>query len=348
MADVRNIVSINITRETQGVSRKGFGTPLFIGTNGDFETGERVRTYTSLDGVENDFETTDPEYIAAQRVFGQQIQPTQFKIGQQITDDADVEVAVNAIQDYDNDWYFLMSSDHSKESIETLANWVQAQKKLYITSFSGEEAKDAMTETDPGFVLNDQNMDRTVILWSADADSEIPEAAITGLQAPKSPGSTTWKFRQVSGVTPSKLTPNEELVLKGDRFEEGKGYNTYTNTAGRAIFAEGRTVGGEFIDVMRFADWLEARMRERIFLTLVNSEKIPYTDAGFAIIEGRIRSVLEDGVRVGGIDTYTITVPDPLDRSQNERANRVASGFKFTARLAGAIHFVDIEGTLTV
>ena len=348
MANVRNIVSINIIRQTQGVSRKGFGTPLFLGSNGDFDAGERVRTYTSLDSVENDFATTDPEYIAAQQLFSQQVQPTQIKIGQQITEDADITEAVNAIQDYDNDWYFLLASDHTATGIQALSEWTQAQKKLYVTSYAGDEAKDAQDESDPGFILNDMNMDRTVIIWSATADTQIPEAAIVGLQAPKSPGSTTWKFREVSGVTPSKLTESEELVLKGDRYDEGKGYNTYTNTAGRAIFAEGRTVGGEFIDVMRFADWLEAHMRERVFLTMVNSEKLPLTDDGITVVEGRMRSVLEDGRKVGGIASYTITTPDPLGIPENDRANRVASGFKFTARLAGAIHFVDIEGTLTV
>lgn len=90
-------------------------------------------------------------------------------------------------------------------------------------------------------------------------------------------------------------------------------------------------------------------MRERIYLTLVNSEKIPYTNAGFAIIEGRMREVLNQGVAVGGIlPDYNITVPNPRNLDPNDRANRVATGFEFRATLQGAVNFVEIAGTLSI
>lgn len=91
-------------------------------------------------------------------------------------------------------------------------------------------------------------------------------------------------------------------------------------------------------------------MRERIYLTLVNSEKIPYTAAGFATIEGRMREVLQQGVAVGGIapGTVAVTVPNPRTLDPNLRANRVAEGFEFTAVLAGAVHFVSISGRLQI
>lgn len=102
------------------------------------------------------------------------------------------------------------------------------------------------------------------------------------------------------------------------------------------------------ITIIRFADWLEARMRERIYLTLVNSEKIPYTSAGFAIIEGRMREVLNEGVAVGGLASYTVNVPNPRSLDPNLRANRVAEGFSFEGTLQGAVHAVSIQGRLTI
>ena len=100
--------------------------------------------------------------------------------------------------------------------------------------------------------------------------------------------------------------------------------------------------------VIRFADWLEARMRERIYLTLVNAEKIPYTNAGFAIIEGRMREVLQDGVAAGGLGSFTVDVPNARTLDPTLRANRVAEGFEFEGVLAGAVHFVAIRGKLTI
>ena len=96
MASVKDIIEINITRETRGVTRQGFGTPLFLGLHAAFS--ERARTYTSLDGVAEDFSTESNEYIAAQRYFGQELEPTQIKIGRQKADDVDftIDVANNA------------------------------------------------------------------------------------------------------------------------------------------------------------------------------------------------------------------------------------------------------------
>ena len=148
--------------------------------------------------------------------------------------------------------------------------------------------------------------------------------------------------------TVSRLTTTQSLTLKGTRFDYGKGYNTYENFGGRNILSEGRMVNGEFVDIIRFADWLEARMRERIYLTLVNSEKIPYTAAGFAIIEGRMREVLQEGVAVGGLGSFNVTVPNPRTLDPNLRANRVAEGFEFVGVLSGSVHFVSVSGKLTI
>ena len=47
-----DIVNINISRSTAAVSQKGFGVPLVVGEGALF--AERVRTYTSMDGVAED------------------------------------------------------------------------------------------------------------------------------------------------------------------------------------------------------------------------------------------------------------------------------------------------------
>ncbi|MBG23652.1 MAG: hypothetical protein CMF22_09380, partial [Idiomarinaceae bacterium] len=100
MADLKEIIEINISRETRGVTRQGFGTPLFIGsTTGVFSDNEYVRTYTSADAVLEDFSDTDPEYIAALRVFGQQISPTFMKIGNHKTGTSSVDFEIGTVID---------------------------------------------------------------------------------------------------------------------------------------------------------------------------------------------------------------------------------------------------------
>lgn len=356
MASVKDIIEINITRDTRGISRQGFGIPLFLGnTAGVFGTGEYIRTYTDADAVMTDFGDTSPEYEAAQRFFGQEIEPTYIKIGYHNTTDVDVNgdplesltEALVKIREQDNDWYFITAHTHATADILEIAEYAETNTVIYGTSYSGADALDATSNLDPGSQLQLKAFSRTFIMYAAD-HLEYPECAIIGLQATKAPGSTTWKFKELVGVTPSKLSTTQSIVLKGTKYDYGKGYNTYEPTGGRNIFAEGRVVNSEFIDVMRFADWLEARMRERIYLTLVNMEKVPYTSAGFAIIEGRMREVLNNGVAVGGLASYKVTVPDPRSLDPNSRANRVATGFAFTGVLAGAVHFVEINGNLQI
>lgn len=430
----KDIINVNITRNTRGVSRQGFGTPLFVGTTAEgWSAGERVRTYRSLDAILADFPSDSPEATAGRRYFGQPRQPEQVKIGRHILgiarfvvtpevgDEEEYQVTLNgvealfttgtgataqsvvtglqnaftsndlpgvfedngdgtftiypnnslnanlivspnlivqertesltdamtAISNADSDWYFVNTSTHDPESMMEVAEYVETKSALYVTSYSGIDAFAANITTDPGSRLQARGFERTVIIFAEDAN-EYPECAIVGLQGTKDPGSTTWKFRTVSGVTASNLTDTQSMVLKGTKYDYGKGYNTYEPRGGRVIFAEGRTTSGEFIDVIRFSDWLVARMRERIFMTLVNSEKIDYTPGGYAIIEGRMREVLNEGVAVGGLYSYTVEVPNPRAADPNNRANRVASGFRFRGVLAGAVHFVEISGSLEI
>lgn len=48
----------------------------------------------------------------------------------------------------------------------------------------------------------------------------------------------------------------------------------------------------------------------------------------------------------GGLDTFTVTVPRALDIPEMQRVARNAYNFKFSARLAGAISTVRIDGVL--
>ena len=67
------------------------------------------------------------------------------------------------------------------------------------------------------------------------------------------------------------------------------------------------------------------------------------------MIENEIRSVLSQGVQNGGIadDTpYTVIAPDPLAIPQMTRTARIADGFRFEARLAGAVSVVIVRGNV--
>jgi hypothetical protein len=64
-----DIVNVQITRDTQAVSEAGFGLLMILGTHKRFN--DRIRFYSNIQAVSNDFIPTDLEYIAAQEAFSQ-------------------------------------------------------------------------------------------------------------------------------------------------------------------------------------------------------------------------------------------------------------------------------------
>lgn len=92
-------------------------------------------------------------------------------------------------------------------------------------------------------------------------------------------------------------------------------------------------------------------MRERIYFQLVNMLKMPFTRGGVAVIEAQMRSVHQEGVLSGAFSDDVppiISIPDPVTLDPNLRAMRKFEGVTFEFRLAGAVHFVGVRGTITV
>lgn len=253
--------------------------------------------------------------------------------------------ALDAVTEVNDEWYALTAETHVQADVESLAAAIEARKKIYGTSSSDTNILDAVSTTDVGYTLFAAAYVRTFVLYSANADTQYPEAAWIGGQLPEQPGSNTWKFKTLAGVTFDSLSSTQANSAKA------KNVDTYERVGGVNITSEGVMAGGEFIDVMIFVDWLEARMRESIYFRLVNSKKIAYTQAGVTIIENEIRRVLAEGITNGGLAPNPqpiVSVPNVLSIDPNLRATRTLEGITFEGRLAGAIHFVKVRGTVTV
>ena len=132
---------------------------------------------------------------------------------------------------------------------------------------------------------------------------------------------------------------------------ETKKANYYITVAGVSIVMNGQVSGNEWIDTIRGIDWLEARMKERLFSALINAPKIPYTDNGVAIIEAGVRAQLAEGIRVGFLaadPAPEVTVPKVADIDPAQKAARILPDVSFSATLAGAIHEIEIDGVVSV
>ena len=108
-----------------------------------------------------------------------------------------------------------------------------------------------------------------------------------------------------------------------------------------------------FVDVIRGRDWLESNMQALVFGALVNGArngKTPFTDAGIGTVEGQIRAALQQAEARLFLDrgSVSVSVPKVTEVPAADRASRKLTGISFSARLAGAVHAVNIKGTVTV
>ena len=258
-----------------------------------------------------------------------------------------------AIQSYDNDWYGWVLASRNSADILAAANWTESVRKLFGTAIAEAGAYNPESTTDTGYLLYNGNYYRTFWFYHKDAASDFPEAAVMARCFAILPGGETWANKKLAGVTTDPLTETQYNAITK------KNGNTFERFRNISITQNGKVAAGEWIDVIRFRDWLQEEITVNVFNALVNSDKIPYTDEGIAIIEAQIRQALELGTRRGGIAPieydedgnenygYTITVPLSSSISANQKATRVLQDVSFTARLAGAIHVVEITGSLT-
>jgi hypothetical protein len=178
------------------------------------------------------------------------------------------------------------------------------------------------------------------------SNGAFADAAWVGRCLPLDPGSETWAHKTLKGVTATRITPTWRTNILN------KKGNVYETIAGRNITEFGTVADGEYFDVVRFVDWLKARIAERVFSTLTDqaNSKIPYTNRGIALIVGDVRAVLKSGVAVGGLveDTIVVSAPRAEDVDPADKAARLLKNVIFTATLQGAIHTAQIKGTVTV
>jgi hypothetical protein len=93
MSELDNIIQITIRRDTASVETAAFNIPLVLATFTNFS--ERVRTYTDLDGVAEDFNSSSNVYKIASKLFGQSGnygRPPSILVGRRQVDEVDISI----------------------------------------------------------------------------------------------------------------------------------------------------------------------------------------------------------------------------------------------------------------
>jgi len=350
---LKDIVTVNITRETTSVAVAAFNVPMILSSFATSKTTTaftRARSYGSIKDMTDDgWASTDAVYKMANAIFAQNPSVSRVVVGRADSGDADVAASLAAIQAEDNSWYGLVVDQAFEDDVADIAAWVEANKRLGFYWTTDADVPDATKTTDIASTLKGMAYDRAVTIWNpmpmdgATEKPDYPDAAWVGEGFPYEPGTSTWAYKTLKGISPANVSGKETTL-------QNKNCNYYSEVGGVNITQEGKVASGEWIDIIIGTDWIEARLSEAVYSALVNNRKIPYDDSGITLIEGLVKGVLNQAAAAGILqaDSIVVTVPRYADIPQADKLARKLPDVKFTALYQGAIHRTTINGTISV
>jgi hypothetical protein len=359
MADfLDKIVQVDITRETTVPSMASFNGHLIVdafdpaGITPVFDADHRVRKFGSLDEiVAAGFPSTGFVYKSASKQYAQSNHIGDIYVGLKAAGDTDWTAALNAIKQQSNAWYAIDTSARGMADQQLIAQWIQANNKLGCldtgdTTLVNEESGDIAS------YCKTNSLDRVIVFYHPDCgvnesgvlldNDPTPAAALFGLMLSKQPGSPNWKFKKLASVPTYDLTDAQYTNAMA------KNAMIFPSVADVPCTMEGKTAGGEYIDVIHGCDWLKARIQNLVFTALVQTDKVPFTDAGIQQIVAPLQNALDEGVRYGILASYTVSYPKAADVSITDKGVRNLPDVTFNAPLAGAINSTVIKGTVTL
>lgn len=312
------------------------------GTGGTFTVG--VRASVTADGTSGTYVTCTS--AVAGRLHSYALVTDNLSLRDRTTDPG-LEADLNELLLADPDFYGLALDSTSEAEIEVAALWAESNRRLFVAQSADTGCGEVSTTDDILSLAQDAALGYTS-LWFypaiATAGSWL-SAALLGNRLPVDPGSDTWAFKTLAGVTVRPPTTSQRSAVLA------KNGNVYERKNGVSVTFPGKTSLGEWVDVTRGLDWLRARIQEALFALQTANGKIPFTDEGIRLVCAAIYGVLNAGVDVGLFSANpkpTVTAPRASAVSGASRSARDLPNVTFAAQLAGAIHTITVTGTAAV
>lgn len=271
------------------------------------------------------------------------------------------EDSIDAIRDINDTWAALgaLRTFRDTSDAEDFAAVIEGLRKIFVLTSEDSNTLVSGDTSSISYTLRDLNYGRTAFAYY-DIETLYPDASWLGQQLPKEIGSSNWAYKGLAGVAQGAEfnIPASELTQAQIDAALSVNCNVYTETLGATYTYYGTMVGGrnadkdgEFIDIVRNIDFLQARVEEGLLNLFLEREIIPYTDGGIALINNRLKSLLDTyGVKQGILveDTVETSFPSRSEVSSTDRDDRLLPDGTFTAELVGGVNRVIIRGTVFV
>jgi hypothetical protein len=326
---IDNIVRISIEAQSLSMAQKGFGVPLILG----FKEQEE----TKLELYRNAGELSEEPHIAyqmAKAMFAQNPRVPLIKIGF-AKKGSSLNEAIKFVSDIDSDFYGLLLTEiPTPKELKEVGTLLQSNR--IILGFDMDT-----TSKELGKNLKS---DRIFCTYKPNPEDHLT-AAWMGKMLPELPGSSSWAYQQLELVEPYNLSAHTAEEL------DKANINRYIGIKGVGVMLDGKMISGKFIDITVSIDWLHVRIQERLLRLLMINKKIPYTLKGIDLVRSEILAQLKEAVYQGvlaDVPEPIVSTPSIEEVSEQIRGDRVLPKIRFSGRLAGAIHKIEIQGTVTV
>ncbi|EEA8303012.1 DUF3383 domain-containing protein [Salmonella enterica subsp. enterica serovar Rubislaw] len=370
---VSNVVNVDVIIGPRAATGRNFGSLLILGTSTVIPVKERLRLYSSKEDIGSDFGVDSPEYEAATVYFSQSPRPKEVYVGRWAKALATGEAgaaeklmdAVNVVMGYTN-WYGLGIAD--KEDIADddwlkVAAAVEASgvSRILAITTSDPATVDATSTGDLAYKLKAAKYGRTFVQYSSSSKYAALSAFGRAFTVNFNGSNTTitLKFKQEPGSTYETLTTNQAAALDAKNCNVFVYYQNDT-----AILQQGVMSSGDFFDERHGLDWLQNYVQTNLYnLLYTSTTKIPQTDAGVtrllssveqsmdqSVTNGLVAAGVWNGGPIGQLDSgdtltkgYYVYAQPLSEQAQADREARKAPVIQVACKLAGAVHFADVQ-----
>lgn len=276
--------------------------------------------------------------------------------------------ALQAIQEADDAWYGISILNRNSDQQLSVAAYIEQQIKIFGCASADSDIVDTTASYDTTTIIAQckaLSYFRTWVIYKEDSwggsDDQWADVALFGRMLTYDPDVETaeWSYKTLTGVTTDNLTSTQETNAWGDLLNGsgGKNCNTYETVGGEYVTIPGKVAAGEWISIITGRDWLYARITESILYCYTNNKKIPFTDAGIALIAAQISAWFEKGIQTQylyrdaetfGPPGYSVTYPKRSQISVSDLANHVLKNVEGNATVAGAILVTSLTVNLSV
>lgn len=325
-SDVKIIISM-----AKPIGVVGFGCPLFLEESASKEIA--YAKYSSLSALITAGYTADSKvYKAAQLAFAQEHAPSEIAACA-TTGTAAAWLGVEA--NVSKDWRQLVVIGEETDVAGIMA-LIEAQTVYPKMYFAGVAYDDSTKYTVEG-------IERTVLVYyTATEEIPVPEAALVGEIGGLTVGSYTINNLVVKGV------PGMELSQQDIEALHAKGGITYVLSAGDVVLSEGFSAGNVFVDQTDGNDWIKQQLEYKTQKVFNNNLKVPYTNAGIALLESAAIDVMTDAVNKTIVESFTVAYALREHTSEADRTARRYVDGNIMYTMAGAIHTIEINCEVSI